>query len=120
MSAEQIEQIDDPVVQEAVTQLVSEPEQLTVEQLESIVDVVEEFDSETLTAVAEALSEAPPEVKAQFEEEVNIYDGAFDAYVPAGSNVTVSQRRTIVVITAATASPLSPLAPASVRRRKTL
>jgi hypothetical protein len=49
---------------------------------------------------------------------VNIYDGAFDAYVPSGSNVTVAQRRTIVVVTAATASPLSPLAPASVRRRR--
>ena len=119
LAPEQIAAIEDPVVKEAVEQIVLAPEEITIDEVESIVAAVDDLEPETLTAVAEALSEAPPEVKEQFEEEVNIYDGDFDAYVPSGSNVTVSQRRTIVVVTAATASPLSPLAPASVRRRKT-
>ena len=105
-------------MKEAVEQVIAAPEEITIEEVESIVAAVDDLEPETLTAIAEALSEAPPEVKAEFEDEVNIYDGAFDAYVPSGSNVTVAQRRTIVVVTAATASPLSPLAPASVRRRR--
>jgi hypothetical protein len=31
---------------------------------------------------------------------VNVFGGGFDDYVPAGSNVTVGQRRTIVAVTA--------------------
>ena len=119
LAAEQIAAIDDPEVRQAVEQIVAAPEEITVEEARSIFEVIDVLEPDTLAVVVDALSEAAPEVKDEFEEAVNIYDGAFDAYVPSGSNVTVAQRRTIVVVTAATASPLSPLAPASVRRRKT-
>jgi len=118
LAAEQIAEIDDPEVRDAVEQIVAAPEEITVEEARSIFEAIDVLEPETLAVVVEALSEAAPEVKEEFEEAVNIYDGAFDAYVPSGSNVTVAQRRTIVVVTAATASPLSPLAPASVRRRR--
>ncbi len=120
LAAEQIAEIADPEVRQAVEQIVAAPEEITVEEARSIFEAIDVLEPDTLAVVVDALSEAAPEVKAEFESEVNIYDGAFDAYVPSGSNVTVAQRRTIVVVTAATASPLSPLAPASVRRRKTL
>ena len=114
----QIEAIADPEVREAVAQIVADPEDVTLEEARSIFSAIDTLEEDTLAVLVEALSEAAPEVKAEFESEVNVYDGAFDEYVPAGSNVTVAQRRTIIVVTAATASPLSPLAPASVRRRK--
>lgn len=120
LAGEQIAEIADPEVRQAVEQIVAAPEEITVEEARSIFEAIDVLEPDTLAVVVDALSEAAPEVKAEFESEVNIYDGAFDAYVPSGSNVTVAQRRTIVVVTAATASPLSPLAPASVRRRKTL
>ena len=119
LAPEQIAAIDDPVVRDAVEQIVTDPEEITVEEARSIFEVIDVLEPVILAVVVDALSEAAPEVKAEFEEAVNIYAGDFDAYVPSGSNVTVAQRRTIVVVTAATASPLSPLAPASVRRRKT-
>jgi len=118
LAPEQIAAIDDPIVADAVAQIVTDPEDLTIEEAQSIFEAIDTLEPDTLAVVVDALSEAPPEVKAEFEEAVNIYDGDFDAYVPSGSNVTVAQRRTIVVVTAATASPLSPLAPASVRRRR--
>lgn len=119
LAPEQIAAIDDPVVRDAVEQIVTDPQEITVEEARSIFEVIDVLEPDTLAVVVDALSEAAPEVKDEFEEAVNIYAGDFDAYVPSGSNVTVAQRRTIVVVTAATASPLSPLAPASVRRRKT-
>lgn len=52
--------------------------------------------------------------KQAFEETVNVFDGSFDDYIPAGSNVTVAQRRTIVAVTAA----VSFLAPVATQRRR--
>ena len=118
LAAEQIAEIADPEVRQAVEQIVADPEEITVEEARSIFEAIDVLEPDTLAVVVESLSDAAPEVKAEFEEAVNIYAGDFDAYVPSGSNVTVAQRRTIVVVTAATASPLSPLAPASVRRRR--
>lgn len=71
--------------------------------------------------VAPALPPAPPvdapeSEKRQFEEQVNIFAGGYDDYVPAGSTVTVAQRRTIVAATVAVSSVLP--GPAPSRRRK--
>lgn len=60
-------------------------------------------------------SDAPTELKQQFENQVNVFDGTHDDYVPAGSTVTVAQRRTIVAATVAV-STIMPAAPS--RRRK--
>ncbi len=44
------------------------------------------------------MSDAPDEVKEQFEEQINIYGGQFDSYVPIGSVIPVGQRRTVVAV----------------------
>jgi NAD(P) transhydrogenase subunit alpha len=44
---------------------------------------------------------------------VNVFGGQFDSYVPAGSNVTVLERRTIVAVTAGAMLPLSPVGASS-------
>lgn len=59
------------------------PEQLTDEQAEQIV---------------EALSEAPSRVKKAFEKVLDIFGSQFENYVALGSNIPVSQRRSLVAI----------------------
>jgi hypothetical protein len=80
-----------------------------------------ELTDEQAVQVSEALSSAPNKVKQAFQEAVNVFGGQFDSYVPAGSNVTVLERRIIVAVTAGALLPLSPVGASSggsPRRRK--
>jgi hypothetical protein len=56
------------------------------------------------------------EAKQEFEAQVNIYSGEYDDYVPAGSTITVAERRTIVAVTAVAIMFAPP--PSNVRRRR--
>ena len=58
---------------------------------------------------------ATDEEKEVFENQVNIFDGSFDDYVPSGSKISVGERRTIV---AASTILVTLPAPTSSRRRK--
>lgn len=60
------------------------------------VDELSDTEAEALVA---AVQEAPAEVRESFEEEVNIFSGAVDTYVPLGSTIPVSQRRALIVVT---------------------
>jgi hypothetical protein len=68
------------------------------EQASNLFDVVvvDNLTEEQAAAIVEALADAPPEVKNAFQEEINVFGGKFDFYIPTGSNVSVVQRRTIV------------------------
>ena len=83
----------------------SNPEQLaalSVDQAAAVfaaLDVAELTDDEA-AAIAEALSDAPEEIKATFEKEVDVFGGKFDNYVPTGSTISVAKRRTVVVVSA--------------------
>ena len=61
----------------------------------------------------EPLVDAPDEVKEQFENQTNIFDGSHDDYVPVGSTVSVAERRTIIAATTILMTLPSPV------RRKT-
>lgn len=56
--------------------------------------------NEELKELVAVLQDAPDEVKEAFEESVNVFDEAFNDYVPSGSTITVAQRRTIIGATA--------------------
>lgn len=73
------------------------PEQI-VEAVAVIAENIESLSAEELTAIAETVSNAPPEVKREFEEQVNIFGGGLDSYVPLGSEVTVGQRRALIAV----------------------
>lgn len=62
--------------------------------------------------VPEPVANAPEEVKEAYEEQVNIFDGAHEDYVPAGSTISVAERRTIVA-----ATTILMTLPAPVRRK---
>jgi len=61
---------------------------------------VSELDNAQVEALIEAVQEAPTEVRAAFEEEINIFGEGLDDYVPLGSNIPVGTRRTLIAVTA--------------------
>lgn len=73
-------------------------QELTPTQAEEVFDSVDvdELTDEQAEALVEAVQEAPEEVRAAFESEINIFGGKFDSYVPLGSTVNVKTRKVIV------------------------
>lgn len=80
---------------ETVQDLTSEQVQELFESLE-----IEELTTEELKELVVVLQDAPDDVKEAFEESVNVFDEAFNDYVPSGSTITVAQRRTVIGATA--------------------
>jgi hypothetical protein len=76
---------------------------VTADEATEIFDaiIVDELTPEQAAEIVSAVQDAPPEVREAFEEEINVFDGTFDTYVPLGSNVSVSTRRTVTAATAA-------------------
>jgi hypothetical protein len=93
------------------------PEDLTpAEAYQTVLDSVDELtadtagevfaalDVESLTiaqgdALTAAVQDAPVEIRELFEENVNIFAGVTDNYVPLGSTVPVRTRRIIIITT---------------------
>lgn len=55
--------------------------------------------SSTIELLEPLLDLSTDEAKQEFEDQVNIFDGSHDDYVPLGSKITVGERRTIVAAT---------------------
>jgi len=64
---------------------------------------VDNLSAEEAQAIVEAVQDAPAEVREAFEEEINIFSPGFDNYVPRGSNVPLSTRRTLIAVAAGAA-----------------
>ena len=92
---------DDELAGEVFTVVAAE--EVTVEDVQELVsnENFDELPAEAKEAIAVALSDEPNEVKETFEEEVNVFEGGFDEYVPADSKVPVKTRRVLVVATTA-------------------
>jgi hypothetical protein len=81
-------------------------------------DLFAALDEDTLTpeegaALAAAVQNAPVSIRALFEENVNIFAGATDSYIPLGSTVPVGTRRVIII----TSGLLVAMPTATTRRR---
>jgi hypothetical protein len=82
------------------------PEQVD-EAIQAISENLDTLTGEQLDQIALVVSNAPPEIKKQFEKEINIFGGGLDKYVPTGSTIPVGQRRTLVIVGAVmTAMPV--------------
>lgn len=105
----------EPATPEQAIEVLSEistPEEAQA-AIEAIAANIDTLTGEQLDQIAQVVSQAPVEVKREFEEQVNIFGGGLDSYVPADSNVTVGQRRALVAIGAVLAA-----APVLASRRK--
>lgn len=77
-------------------------ESIDADQATEIFDTIEtgQLTETEAAAIVEAVQEAPDEVREAFEEELNVFEGAFDEYVPTGSEISVSERRVVVAASA--------------------
>jgi hypothetical protein len=77
-------------------------ESISGEQATEVFDAVvaSEVSSEDGAAIVNAVQNAPEEVKEAFEEEINVFEGVFDEYVPTGSSISISARRAVIAATA--------------------
>lgn len=101
-ASEAIQYIADDALAGSVFTVVASDE-VTVDDVKTLVsnDNFDQIPDEAKEAIAIALSDQDKEVKESFEEEINIFEGGFDEYVPADSNVPVKTRRVLVVATTA-------------------
>jgi hypothetical protein len=92
-------------------------ENVTADQATEIFATVDtgELTEEQSAAIVEAVQNAPTEVKEAFEEEINVFEGGFDDYIPTDSVISVGARR--VVVAATTVSFILPAPIVSSRRR---
>ena len=88
--AQAVELVVSPVVLEAITE----------EQAEAIFETIvpEELTAAQAEQMSKVLSEAPTKIKKAFQKVIDIFGSQFEQYVPTGSNIPVSQRRTLVAI----------------------
>ena len=96
--------IEQGVSADEATALATNPEVLqsvTSEQATEIFDAVEVSDLSGAQAeqLIEAVQDAPEEVRAAFEEQINVFGGKFNKYVPIGSVINVGQRKVLIAAT---------------------
>lgn len=106
----QIEEVvDEELTEEDIFEIVASVELLLVLDFEEASEVFDALDSSSLSQeekieIIAAVQNAPDEVREAFEEEINIYTDGFDQYIPLGSNIDVGTRRSLLAVTAATAT----------------
>lgn len=100
--------IDKNISQEEAVNLALNAEvlqEISLEDAQKIFEVleVEQLTDEEKEQLIQSVTNAPEEIKAAFENEVNVYALGLDTYVPVGSRVDVGTRRALIAATAAAA-----------------
>ena len=109
MSQSEVAKVVDNIIEQGVsadeaTALATNPEVLqsvTSEQAAEIFDAVEVSDLSDAQAeqLVDAVQGATEEVRAEFEDKINVFGGKFNKYVPVGSTINVGQRKVLVAAT---------------------
>ncbi len=99
------ELISADLTQEQATELVTNPQILDAISGEQASELFSEISVEELTTeqaeeLVASVQYAPEEVREAFEEEIDVFQGAFDNYIPTGSKVSVKGRRILNAVTA--------------------
>lgn len=125
VTQEQVQEVVDTILateisSDQATQLATSAavlENVTADQATEIFATVDtgELTGEQAQAIVDAVQDAPAEVKEAFEEEINVFEGGFDEYIPTDSVISVGARR--VVVAATTVSFILPAPVVSSRRR---
>lgn len=110
----QVEAVIDAILQEEINEEVATElatsaaviQNITAEQATDIfesVPVGELSDSEG-SEIVNAVQDAPTEVKESFEEEINVFAGVFDTYIPLDSTIDVGTRRSVIAVNLVTST----------------
>lgn len=98
---------------EQAQEMATDPEvlaEVTQEEAEQIFSSIDESEltPEAGAEIVAAVQNAPQEVREAFEENIDIFAGNTDTYVPIGSLIPVSQRRSLIAVSAVlSAAPLA-------------
>ena len=116
-----VESIDvSELTEESISAVFSEEvlNELSDDQVTELIDAIvpSELSDDQALALSEALTDAPDNVKQEFEQEIDVFGGQFDTYVSTGSTVPVGARR--VIVAAAVAAFSMPAPSSSSRRNK--
>ena len=98
--------IENGVTEDQATDLATSAkvlESIDTDQAAEIFDAIPvgDLSTEEEAALVAAVSDAPDEIKDEFETQIDVYGEGLDDYVPNGSNVDVGSRRTLLAATAA-------------------
>ena len=98
--------IENGVTEDQATDLATSEkvlESIDTDQAAEIFDAIPvgDLSTEEEAALVSAVSDAPDEIKDEFETQINVYGEGLDDYVPVGSSVDVGSRRTLLAATAA-------------------
>ena len=101
--------IENGVTEDQATDLATSEkvlESIDTDQAAEIFDAipVSDLSVEEEAALVAAVSDAPDEIKDEFETQIDVYGEGLDDYVPTGSQVDVGSRRTLLAATAALSS----------------
>jgi len=113
-AAQVVESIDDEELAETVFEVIT-AEEVSVEEIAQLTQS-ESFDDlpqDVINAVVDAINDESDDVKEAFEDNVDVFAGAFDEYVPSGSVITVAERRVVVAVAATAAIAAAPAPGAS-------
>jgi len=115
-----VESIDvSELTEESISAVFSEEvlNELSDDQVTELIDAIvpSELSDDQALALSEALTDAPDNVKQEFEQQLDVFGGQFDTYVATGSAVPVGARR--VIVAAAVAAFAMP-APSSSSRKQ--
>jgi hypothetical protein len=107
------------ITSDQAVSIASTPEVLdavTQDQAEAIFEeiIVEELTTEQADELVEVLNEAPTKVKKAFQETIDVFSGFFDSFQMVGQTIPVGERRTLVAV-----SNTLVAVGASLRRRNT-
>ncbi len=107
------------ITSDQAVSIASTPEVLdavTQDQAEAIFEeiIVEELTTEQADELVEVLNEAPTKVKKAFQETIDVFAGLFDSFQMVGQTIPVGERRTLVAV-----SNTLVAVGASLRRRNT-
>jgi hypothetical protein len=110
----QVEAVVDAILQEELneevaTQLATSAaiiQNITAEQATDIFESVPvgELSDTQGAEIVNAVQDAPVEVKESFEEEINVFAGVFDTYVPLDSTIDVGTRRSVIAVNLVTST----------------
>jgi hypothetical protein len=76
------------------------------------------LDSNAGAEIVDAVQTQSEEIRNEFENEIDVFAGVFDTYVPIGSVVDVSTRRTLVAVTATMGAMVLPAPTTTTRKGK--
>ena len=109
--------INNGVSEQEAALLSAQPEVLNSISTDQAKEIFASIDTSNLSqeeekALVEALSDAPSDIKKEFENEIDIFGSGLDEYVPTGSSIDVGARRALIAVTTV-ATSITMTAPSS-------